>query len=629
DEPNHGPTLSEFWGDFIDGYKHIELAQISWTQRLPEVFRRRFGYDLLDHLPLLFLDVGRPPATPRYHYHQLTTSLLESNFCGAIGRWCRSAGLALTGHMQGEHPLAEQTSLVGAAMRHYRHFDMPGIDVLGADCDEYETAIACTSAANQLGRRHVMSETNGATGWDVSFETLKALGDWQLALGVTRRCIHLAHYTLAGAAKRDYPPSISFQSAWWRRYGVVENYFSRMASVLARGAPIRDALVVHPIESMWLLARMGWRSAADVARLEERFHRLTRTLLAEQISFDFGDEQIMARRAKVREGKLVVGKMSYGTVVVPAALTIRSETLALIEAFVRRKGRVLWVGAPPRWVDAKPSDRAKQMARHCECVRTPREAARRLAGDANVRLGGRGSAHMLHQLRRDRSRHYLFLANTRASGVTCDVTVKPRGQVRQWDAHSGDVHNVPGTLANAATRFTVRLPGHGSGLFTISPSRAARRGAPVRRRRVLRRVVLPAAWDYELSEPNPLVLDQVRVQPPGRRWSGVMEALEADAWLRTGLGITPRRYHDVQPWAAPRGTATTRGVRVRYLFNVRTGAARRVGLALEHMPGLRAAQLNGHRINLKRDAGWWIDPCLRRHRVDPRWLKRGRNELLK
>ena len=43
----------------------------------------------------------------------------------------------------------------------------------------------------------------------------KALGDWQVALGINLRCQHLSFYTMAAQAKRDYPASIFFQSPWW------------------------------------------------------------------------------------------------------------------------------------------------------------------------------------------------------------------------------------------------------------------------------------------------------------------------------------------------------------------------------------------------------------------------------
>lgn len=130
--------------------------------------------------------------------------------------------------------------------------NISGIDILTEFAYEYDTAKQTASVLHQMGRTWMLSELYGCTGWDFPLEGHKAVGDWQMALGVNVRCHHLSWYTMKGEAKRDYPASIFFQSPWWEHYHHIEDYYSRCHVALTQGEPSRRVAVLHPIESMWL-----------------------------------------------------------------------------------------------------------------------------------------------------------------------------------------------------------------------------------------------------------------------------------------------------------------------------------------------------------------------------------------
>lgn len=81
-----------------------------------------------------------------------------------------------------EWTLHSQTMAVGEAMRPMMNFGIPGIDML-CDRRELSTAKQAQSVARQMGRRGVMSEIYGVTGWTFDFRNPKLAGDWQAALG--------------------------------------------------------------------------------------------------------------------------------------------------------------------------------------------------------------------------------------------------------------------------------------------------------------------------------------------------------------------------------------------------------------------------------------------------------------
>ena len=128
-----------------------------------------------------------------------------------------------------------------------------------------ERKIVCIGRQNNVhpspvnsGKKYVLSELYGATGWDMSLEKYKTIGDWQALFGINFRCPHLSMYTMEGEAKRDYPASILTQNAWYKEWKLLEDYFARLAVLSANGERIADTLVVTPIREMWGEVRLDW-----------------------------------------------------------------------------------------------------------------------------------------------------------------------------------------------------------------------------------------------------------------------------------------------------------------------------------------------------------------------------------
>ena len=104
------------------------------TDDLPETFRAAYGEELLEHLPELLWELPEGKVSLiRYHYHDH----IAERFAQRLRRYRAAAGaqehgLMLTGHMMEEPTLHSQTAALGEAMRSYRSFQLPGIDML---CD--------------------------------------------------------------------------------------------------------------------------------------------------------------------------------------------------------------------------------------------------------------------------------------------------------------------------------------------------------------------------------------------------------------------------------------------------------------------------------------------------------------
>ncbi len=198
------------------------------------------------------------------------------------------------------------------------------------------------SIKHQYGREAMMSELYGVTNWDFDFRGHKFQGDWQAALGVTLRVPHHSLVSLKGAAKRDFPASINYQSPWYKDYRYVEDHFARLNTVLTRGKPVVEVGVIHPIESTWISRGPDDTSGSINQNLEENFHNITRWLLGGLIDFDFISESLLPAQYGGAANCLKVGAMEYKTIIVPECITIRQTTVDILKAFKKNGGRVVF-----------------------------------------------------------------------------------------------------------------------------------------------------------------------------------------------------------------------------------------------------------------------------------------------
>ena len=634
DEPNHGGTMGE-------GREHgCAVIEIPWTPALPRVFRKRYGYDLIPHLPELFLDVdGVAHSKARHDYHDCTTHLFADSFGRIIGQWCAKNKVQYTGHVLAEETLRSQTSVAGSAMRFYEHMQAPGIDILTQFGREYSTAKQCASVQHQMGRTWMLSELYGCTGWDFTFEGHKAIGDWQAAMGVNLRCQHLSWYTMLGEAKRDYPASISFQSSWWRDYPAVEDYFARVGVLLTRGSPVRRVLVVHPVESVWLLCRRGVYEDPEVQQIERQFEQVQNWLLEEHLDFDYGDEEMMSRLSRVRKGAggrpvVRVGQADYTCVVVPPVCTLRSSTVAMLRAFARAGGPVVFADHLPELVDCEPSDAPARLGKQAQVVPMRRDALAKAIGPDHRTVSiadarGRQLRPALYMLRRDGDTHVLFVCNTDRKHAYQDVhiTLDATGPVTQWDASTGQVYRAHAKHDRTGTHITTSLPASGSRLFVIGDTGVTARPAP-RERTEARRQSLPSGpWDVARNEPNVLVLDRPRFRIRDGEWQGPDEILRVDRAVRDACGLPHRGGNMVQPWARKPDTRDLRcPVELVYTFDVDVLPAAPMHLVVEQPERFDMA-VNGQAIAPDQQEGWWVDNAMKRVCVAPWLLKAGRNEV--
>jgi hypothetical protein len=640
DEPLFtGKTEPAAWDDRADQW-------LPWTDDLAETLRAAHGTDIVPCIPALFFDGLEDTARTRWCWHDHVAERFRQAFSEPIAAWCGRNGLHMTGHLESEGSLASQTARSGECMRFYQPMHLPGIDML-CDAIELSTAIQARSVARQEGRPGVMSELYGVTNWDFDFTGHKRQGDWQAALGITVRVHHLAWYSMAGEAKRDYPAAIDSHSPWFAEYPLIENHFARLNTCLTRGRARTRVAIVHPIESVWIHWGQRDRNGAAREAHEERFQSLIRWLLHGLIDVDFIAESLLPRQevAVTADGRLQVGDCRYDAVLVPGLSTIRGTTLDVLERFAGAGGRVAFLGAAPALVDALPDPRAKQVAAECAQITCERVAVLgwlNALRDIRARGVSGPPRSLLHQLREEGDDRWLFLCETSRTQAAGRLKIELRGDwaCERWDTVSGQIAPLTVTQRDGWSGIDWDAPAAGSILLRWKPAStsphpadpdgnrpadAAERmetGAWESSRRHAREIGrLADPESLELAEPNVLLLDQAEGSLDGNPFEPLTEVLRLDNQWRVRLGWGRITSRIAQPWAESAGNPEHR-VRLRYHLDLEV-PVRDALLALERADEA-AITIDGNRVSDTR-SGWWVDPDIATVPLPP--LAAGRHTL--
>lgn len=336
-------TYYQKYGNEIEGFftdePQLSRNGIPWSFVLESEYKKEYSEDLISNLPQLFFDKGDYKST-RLKFWRLITKLLSENYTKQVYEWCEERGLKFTGHMVMEETLGEQLTPNGAVMPNYRYFHIPGMDCLGRQKINKKTIYQVASVAEQFQKEQVLSETFALTGWNVSFEELKQIYEWQMVRGINLLCTHLSAYSLRGIRKRDYPAHFSYQEPWWDKFNLFVDSMSRIGMLLSEGKTECETLLIHPQSTAWVLFD-GNEDNKQIEDYDKKFNDVIDELEKKHIIFHLGDELIIEEEARVEGNKLIIGNQKYTTVVLPPHLVLFDSTKELLEQFKNNGGIVV------------------------------------------------------------------------------------------------------------------------------------------------------------------------------------------------------------------------------------------------------------------------------------------------
>lgn len=333
------------------------LSPIPWSKLLPKEFERRNGYSLLDNLPALH-DAAREGAHKlRYDLYETAHELFRRSYHETVADWCK------------KNHLKYATEVPSMRLGTQRFSDVIGGDTahekLGRSLewiyDEYlrnyrSNSRSVSSLARQLNKKEAMIESFHSVGWSMTLQDAKWMIDRLGAEGINLYNFHAFYYTIQDITKHDAPPSQFLQNPYWKHYRKLADYVGRMGVIVSNTEADIHVAVLDPVVSLW--TKLGnpfhgfpyqgesEEEKKQCDRLREDWVHVCKSLLFEQIGYEHLDAEIL-KEAKVRDGKIEIGRASYSVLVLPPASCIEHWVLEVLKEFAMQGGTVIALGLLP------------------------------------------------------------------------------------------------------------------------------------------------------------------------------------------------------------------------------------------------------------------------------------------
>ena len=355
----HEKYKARFGNDFggkLKGFFTDEPQYYRWghpyTKVLPAYFKDKYGVDILDGLGLMFVEREGYRAF-RYKYWLSMQSLMLKNYSEKVYDWCVINGCEFTGHYVEEVSLQFQNMCCAGVMPFYEYESIPGMDHLGANVSEVVAPKQLGSAAAQLGKKKVLTETYGCCGWGVTPRKLKQIAESQYVYGVNLMCQHLLPYSEHGQRKRDYPAHYSWANPWVRHdFKSFNDYFARLGFILGESREIVNVAMFCSIRSSYFDYKR--ETLGNPMEVEDSYLNLADKLAKANVPFHLADETIMEKHARVENGELIIGNCSYKYLVFPKTYTVGKCTKTLLDDFISHGGKVLFTDGTPEYLEGEP-----------------------------------------------------------------------------------------------------------------------------------------------------------------------------------------------------------------------------------------------------------------------------------
>lgn len=319
-----GPPPDAVFSDSLEAYGS------GWTRDLPAEFKRRRGYDLIAHLPSLFLETSESAAV-RYDWARTLSELVDERYLAPIDAWARANGTRFRAQVYGFPPPTLSSNALVA---------LPEGE--GADWRSFTSTRWATSGAHLYGKPVVSSEVwtwLHSPSWSATPLDMKVEADRHFLQGVTQLVGHGWPYSppeagepgwafYAAAALNDHNP-------WYGVMPDVMRYLQRVSFLLRQGDAANGVAIYLPIEDAFAAMR------PDAASVNEAMHRRVSDRLIGQVldagfGFDFTDARAVATHG-----------VRHGVLVLPAMERIDASAYAAIGRWAEGGGRVIALGELP------------------------------------------------------------------------------------------------------------------------------------------------------------------------------------------------------------------------------------------------------------------------------------------
>ena len=383
-----------------------------------------------------------------------------------------------------------------------------------------------------------------------------------------------------------------------------------------------DAAIINPVESLWGLTNE--RSYVNcfgsenplICRLEREYYELFKAIRLGGGAADYIDEGVFEKYGKEENGRLVVGRKSYGKIILNGNYNLRSSTLEALKNFVKNGGLLIVAGELPRYLDGVRHDFSGELLGAKNVGFNPDEVLRLIrSDDVSVSEGNIVSETRVFA----EGKAYFFL--NRAENAV-KTTIKIKNKLNPVEINLYDGEKRPVSFKRLGEEVVIEKEfGRDDSLALLFD------GENLKQENLTEKEAkFPDEFDYVLGEPNILPLDYADCFLDGGFFARG-SVLDLDRKIREKFGVEQRHGEMIQPWFKekfyPKPQKLCR-VMLKYRFIIGETIKDVSFMTEDETAEIR---VNGRLLNAEKSYGTEIDECFRLIPVDDDFLKPGENEI--
>jgi len=522
-----GKILKRLPAEDRTAFKHVvadsyETGAENWTDGLAKDFKKRYGYDPLPFLPVMFGRVaGNADLSDRFLWdlRRLIADRVSYQYVGALRKKANANGLKLW-------------------LENYGHWGYPGEFLqYGGQSDEVSgefwtgdgNALGsielkdASSAAHTYGKNVVHSEsfTSGGPLWSYEPWSLKKRGDWAATQGINHFILHVYIHQ----PDEDKVPGVNAwfgtefnrHNTWFYQSKAWIDYLRRSHYMLQQGHYVADA-------------------AYFIGEDAPKMTGIRDPQLPEGYSFDYINAEVIENRLEVKNGRFVLPDgMSYRVLILPPLATMRPELLKKIKQLIASGGVI--VGQAPSKspsmenypaCDSAISKMAHEIWQNCDGLKVKRVrygAGMVYAGTdlktvfsdlkVSADLGNLDTKRFAWIHRSAPGLEIYYISNQTDGTATCSPAFRVEGkQPELWDPVTGQNRELPDfTTGNGNTVIPLKFAPRESYFIVFRKKSTGKMKNPINFVRRTTVVELNGAWivgfDKKWGGPEAIKFDQL------------------------------------------------------------------------------------------------------------------------
>ncbi len=449
----------KYFGNLIPGIFFDEIFMAGnpfpWTDRLPDEFKKRCGYDLLKVLPCLVTGKNEQTYQVRNDYYRTVAELYEEAFFAQIGNWCSKNGLKLTGHTEENFILHPRRQ--GNYFNTMRHLALPG-----ADNHDYRYKLPrkitycepkySVSVSRMYRRERAMAEAMGGAGWGCSLQEFKRGINVLGAMGISMFILHGFYNECEHQGSQgDWPASFFYQNPYWKYFKKFSDYIRRISYMNSQGRPVVDIGLFYPIRELYRETETGNPNQNGIT-LSHIFDSLLTALLEHQMDTDMFDWESLCN-ADVKEGALQIGAEAFRVLIFPSSFIPDATVIKTLTVFSHEGGRIICY---PLENEKKQSELLKiPGCVVCTSEKIPALLAQSYVPDIKVLEDDTGDFYSNHRIFGDTD--YYMVVNGRNQERNVTVWFRCQGSVSRLNPETGKTEQISVERQQQGSRIRLHL----------------------------------------------------------------------------------------------------------------------------------------------------------------------------